>query len=187
MKNIIHCVHKPQKIKEIDKVGYFASDMLNALDFKGDAMVNFTRISDIPSAATIPQLAQHIEITFEEIMVPWPDFGVPRVKISFWKALHSYVMERGWKSVCFHCQAGHGRTGTALAAMLIANEGYSAQDAVWQIRSSYCVEAVESIEQSMYLQKVDEYYNKRELDPDAISVPSTWFHTDDDDKRKDKK
>ena len=180
MRYIVQCRHSPQKIKEIDKIGYFAADMHGALDFTGDAMVNFTRTSDVPSSARIPQLAKHVNVTFEEIMVPWPDFGVPRVKLSFWEALHSYIMEKGWNTVCFHCEAGHGRTGTALSAMLIANEGYSAQDAVWTIRSSYCIEAVESAEQSIYLQEVDKYYNKREPDEGNLPIPSMWFHLNDD-------
>lgn len=180
MNYIVQCRHKPKKVKEIDKVGYFASGMFGALDFTGDAMVNFTRTSDVPSAATIPQLSEHVEISFEEIMVPWPDFGTPRVKLSFWKALHEYIVEKGWYTVCFHCQMGHGRTGTALAAMLIANEGYSAQDAVETLRSSYCDEAVESAEQSIYLLEVDKYYNDREPTEESMPMPSMWYHIDND-------
>jgi hypothetical protein len=185
MKFAMQCRHNPQKIKEIDKIGYFAADMFGASDFTGDVMVNLTKTSDVPSVAMIPQLVDHVEISFDEIMVPWPDFGLPHVKLSFWKALHSYIMEKGWSTACFHCQAGHGRTGTALAAMLIANEGYSAQDAVLTIRSLYCDEAVETAEQIVYLHEVDQYYNDRGSDDDDMPIPSMWYHMGEKEENKE--
>ena len=73
-------------------------------------------------------LQKHIVRPFDkEIIVPWPDFGLPSVEPTFWGALHAYA--RTYKadldkdvSVCFHCAAGHGRTGTALCSMLVAIE-----------------------------------------------------------------
>jgi len=106
-------------------------------------------------------------------MVPWPDFGVPHMDPGFWQALHQYVFSKNFRSVCFHCEAGHGRTGTALSAMLIAMSGFSACDAVGHVRSIYCDEAVETWEQSIYLQELDEYYNGREIKEEDCPVPSS--------------
>lgn len=43
-----------------------------------------------------------------------------------------------------HCQAGHGRTGTALAAYLIWAEGHRAWEAVDLVRARYSPRAVET-------------------------------------------
>lgn len=169
---VSHCRHTPKQVKQIDKIKYCGASQSGALEFDGDLMVNFTRTSDIPSVMNIPELAQFVDIRFEEIMVPWPDFGTPLIDPGFWKALHNYIFSRDLTDVCFHCEAGHGRTGTALCAMLIANSGFSALDAVGHVRSIYCEEAVETWEQSQYLQELDEYYNDREIVEEDCPVPA---------------
>jgi len=167
-----YCRHEPKKVKSIDGISYYGASQDGALEFDGELMINFTRQSDIPSVMNVPELACYVEINFEEIMVPWPDFSVPLVDPDFWRALHNYVMRKNWEHVCFHCEAGHGRTGTALCSMLIALCGYSALDAVGHVRSIYCEEAVETWEQSTYLQELDEYFNDRKIVEEDCPVPA---------------
>jgi len=161
---------------KIDEVCYHGVGKKGAMTFMGDLMVNFTKESDIPSACNIPELAQHIDLGFkEEIMVPWPDFGIPLVRPTFWEALHNFIKKKGWGAVCFHCEAGHGRTGTALSAMLVAIQGYTPTEAVWHVRTHYCEEAVETHEQCDYLRALDKYYNDREEDENEELTPSIVF------------
>lgn len=161
---------------ELDGVTYYAADANGATEFCGDAIINFTKTSNFPTVAMIPALADHVNIGFdEEIMVPWPDYGTPGVFPSFWKALHEFVISQGWKKVCFHCAAGHGRTGTGLSAMLVANAGYTAIEAVELVREQHCDEAVESMAQCTYLQVVDQYYNDREPTVENRPVSSSSF------------
>jgi len=166
------CKHEPKMIKKIDGVHYMGASQAHALDFTGDLMINFTKASDMPSVMNIPELAKFVDVKFEEIMVPWPDFGTPKVDPGFWKALHEYIISRDFAEVCFHCEAGHGRTGTALSAMLVACCGYSALEAVGHVRTIYCEEAVESWPQAIYLQELDEYYNNREMVEEDCPTPS---------------
>ena len=167
-----YCRHTPKQVKRIDGIAYSGASQSGAWEFTGDLMINFTRDSYIPSVMKIPELAKYVSINFEEIMVPWLDFGRPNVENEFWKALHEYVFQKEYKQVCFHCEGGHGRTGTALCAMLIANCGVSALDAVGHVRSIYCDEAVETWEQSTYLQELDKYYNGREIIEEDCPIPA---------------
>jgi len=149
--------------------------MNNIFDFDGDAVLNLTKAPNIP-ISKYPELTEHMDIPFEEIMLPWPDFEAPKVKISFWETLHKFVKGKGWKSICIHCAAGHGRTGTALSSLLIANAGYSANDAVDLIRHHYCEDAVESPSQCSYLQVVDYYYNDNEIKEESAPIPSIFIN-----------
>ena len=156
------CNHTPKLLIDVDDVQYFASDAGGVTYFDGDVVINLTGVSDIPSSMKIPELAEYIDIGFEEIMVPWPDFGLPRVHMPFWEKLHIYIKSKGWKTACIHCEGGHGRTGTALCSILIAIGGYPVEEAVWRIRSTHCEKAVETSAQCGYLQLVDLHYNDRQ-------------------------
>ncbi|HEY7957741.1 MAG TPA: dual specificity protein phosphatase family protein [Polyangia bacterium] len=46
-----------------------------------------------------------------------------------------------------HCQAGQGRTGTALAAWLVWSRGLSAREAIDEVRARYHPRAIETAEQ----------------------------------------
>ena len=171
------CNHAPTPVYAINGVIYYGSDLKSSAEFKGQLMVNFTSQPDIqPSLLHIPELAKHLELPFKEVMVPWPDMGSPYVKPEFWRALHAYVLKNKYEHVCFHCHAGHGRTGTALSAMLIANAGYAAPDAVEFVREQYCGEAVESFNQTAYLKQLDTMLNKNKYGGDTYKeepLPST--------------
>lgn len=170
------CKHEPEYVMTVDEVNYHGASKRGAREFFGDLMINFTNVPDIPSAVKIPQLAEHLNIGFEEeIMVSWPDFVVPSVRPTFWEALHQYIRDNKWETVCFHCEAGHGRTGTALACMLIAIQGYTPEEAVWHVRTHYCTEAVETYDQVEYLQSIDKYYNDREQKEEDLPIPSMVF------------
>ncbi len=170
MKYSLYCNHTPKIVFAIDDVNYYAADANGVIDFTGDFVVNFTRMPNVSSV--VPELAPYIDIPFEEIIVPWPDYEIPKVKISFWGALHDFIRQHSWRSVCFHCGMGHGRTGTGLSSLIIASTGCSAKEATDIIRTNHCEEAVESFEQCHYLQEVDKYYNGREPSIDTCPIPS---------------
>lgn len=84
--------------------------------------------------------------------IDWPDYGVPKLKYvgaKFWTELAAFVASG--KKLGIFCMGGHGRTGTALAA--IAHFSGSTGDLVKEVRAIYCQSAVESDSQIEYLKK----------------------------------
>ncbi|KKM72561.1 hypothetical protein LCGC14_1419380 [marine sediment metagenome] len=167
------CEHLPaEEVLKIDGVKYYGASKSGVSSFIGDFVINFTPSPNMPPMK-FKELTAHFQISFEEeLLVPWPDYGTPQIKYSFWKALHKFIKDKGWKRVCFHCQAGHGRTGTALASMMIANLGYTAEEALEAVRLRYCYEAVETRGQCDYLEKIDRCYNNRDLPDKSTLVPA---------------
>jgi len=165
------CYHMPEEVAEIEGIGYYCADKNGVSDFEGDVVINLTGNPNIPQI-NIPELAKHVAAPYKEIVVAWPDFSIPRVKPTFWMALHTYIEKQGWKSVCIHCAGGHGRTGTAMAAILIGVAGQSMPNAVGYVRELFCDKAVETPEQCKYLCTLDEYLNKRKTDPKDMPEPS---------------
>jgi hypothetical protein len=79
-----------------------------------------------------------------------PDMGIPPVGFTFWQELYN-LLPRG-RTVCC-CVGGHGRTGTALAALILAGDNTrTAQDAIDIVRKDHCENAIESDLQETYLQ-----------------------------------
>lgn len=75
-------------------------------------------------------LARH---DIHALHLPVVDFQPPSVEqLTRFVAEARMTMEKGG-GVCVHCAAGIGRTGTALAAFLIA-EGYTVEAAVGEVR-----------------------------------------------------
>ena len=78
-----------------------------------------------------------------------PDMKIPPVGFSFWKELWN-LLPKG-RTVCC-CVGGHGRTGTALAALLLAaDKQLDAKAAISLVRKKHCEKAIESSMQERYL------------------------------------
>jgi hypothetical protein len=170
-----YCRHIPEEIMEIDGVTYWASDADSICYFRGDLVLNLTSGSNITGAMREPNLKDHFDVTFEELMIPWRDGSVPQVKMTFWKALHAHILKKGYKDVAVHCFAGHGRTGTMLASLMVAVGGWNAQESVKFIRENYCDSAVETEIQCLHLQEVDYMYNDREPSEDNEVIASNSY------------
>ena len=86
-----------------------------------------------------------------EIMVDWADMHAPLLRREFWTELLACAKRTKVTDVMFTCLGGHGRTGTALASMLIANLDWRVLDAAQYVRSQHCRESIESLDQVEYL------------------------------------
>lgn len=147
--------HKPEFVFSYEGIDYFGACAEGISYFEGDLAVNLMgalrQTHDLPNEF-LPHLVK-------EIIVAWPDRERPAVKKSFWQQLHTYSKENNYKEVCFHCFAGHGRTGTALVAMMMVLKKKILPEALLIVRKGYCKLAVESQVQCDYLIELDEYLN----------------------------
>ena len=84
-------------------------------------------------------------------LLPCPDRGWPLYEKETEQVL-AYALEaaRAGRFVEVGCHAGHGRTGLALAALMIL-AGLDATAAIEKVWNSYCDQAIETIGQERYL------------------------------------
>ena len=96
-------------------------------------------------------LADHV-IDPPILRLHWQDMGVPPVKYSFWAELLE-LLPAGVTKIC--CHGGHGRTGTALAALyLTAQPDATAEEAIELVRQKHCSRAIETAGQESYLHEL---------------------------------
>ena len=158
------CAHYPEIVFSFGGINYHASDEDFAITFRGDLVVNLTQTPGIRASSgayAIPELKNHMIDFPEELVIGWADFARPPVKATFWAALHLYCKTNNYKNVLFHCQQGHGRTGTGLAAMMVSLLKKSAPNAIKEVRQTHCKFAVESSKQIEYLLLLDNELNNR--------------------------
>jgi hypothetical protein len=85
----------------------------------------------------------------------WPDFGVPADATPVVAALRSLLERaRAGDQVEIGCLGGHGRTGTALACLVVLT-GHPRGEAVAWVRANYCADAVETPEQETFVVQLD--------------------------------
>lgn len=85
----------------------------------------------------------------------WADGSTPCVTPEFWLNLPSVLVKQGYKKLVIYCMGSHGRTGTALASLLMIHYKRTAYDAVEVIRERHCKNAVETYSQCDYLKDVE--------------------------------
>ena len=96
----------------------------------------------------------------QEIWLEWSDFSTPRISPKFWSDLLKLAVQNGRKRIICTCTGGHGRTGTALGAFMVA-AGKSAADALKLVREYYCNQAIENNSQALYLHEVEQAFPKK--------------------------
>lgn len=113
----------------------------------------------------------------EQIVLEWRDYCAPpkSYKLDFWQSVLEQSQAHGIKRIFCCCLGGHGRTGTALAALCLAT-GLMEEpdDAIDFIRTVYTDKAVESKSQEAYLwnliyteeEIVEKFGAKKKLDLD---------------------
>jgi protein-tyrosine phosphatase len=112
-------------------------------------------IKEVPLWLDIkPELDNLITVPPHQLLLDWTDFGAPpdRIGIDFWEKILDGIDAQGIKRVICCCVGGYGRTGTALAAFLLASNVISEpEDAIKFIKENYREKAIESKSQELYL------------------------------------
>ena len=83
--------------------------------------------------------------------IDWQDMQAPPLPTSFWADFMYEVIRGEYKNVIVCCVGSHGRTGTALAALLINAGAETAASAIKTVRDLHCGIAGESAAQETYL------------------------------------
>lgn len=85
----------------------------------------------------------------EVVQLKWPDYDVVPAPLEFWQKMLEVLTEKQ-QVVMITCHGGHGRSGTCLAALMIAS-GIRASQAILKVRTDHCAKAIESRSQEKYL------------------------------------
>lgn len=91
------------------------------------------------------------------VRLDWPDQQAPlAVPLRFWHSavrLMARELPKGGH-VIITCTGGHGRTGTCLASILLAHSERSATNVIDYIRETHCQDAIETLAQEEYLERL---------------------------------
>ena len=126
----------------------------------------FLKSSNIDAIVSLTEkpLQQSVieEFGFEYTHLPVVDFTVPTSDqidefVSFSKGLRLKA-----KKIVVHCDAGMGRTGTILAIYLVSSKGYTAKDAISEVRKKR-PGSIETREQEDVVYKYEERTSNREM------------------------
>lgn len=104
----------------------------------------------------IPKFYRHVAANptpkHPVVTIDWPDGGIPDFTKADWIRLLQDLSKIKGK-VLVHCMGGHGRTGTALAALLFLSQAVKGDTAKW-VREYFCEKVIESESQITYLKSL---------------------------------
>ena len=109
-------------------------------------------------------MTKYMKRAHGQMDLAWPDRGAPNLPGVFWqdlfRSMRKATAKRGdtvvprYTKLLICCLGSHGRTGTAMAAIL-TQHGIPVDEAVDLIRGSHCEKAIESQEQMEYLLRIE--------------------------------
>jgi hypothetical protein len=153
------CDHPPQCVLKSEEGGWnvWAGRGLDCdrsfgkfhllLNLTGDSVV---RKHTIP----VPELSQWEQrAAVPEILLDWPDMGAVSLPWQFWRDLVAHLSRAKAQMLVF-CVGGHGRTGTAIACIMVAC-GWTSEDAIAWVRAHYCPQAIETRQQENYIRMIE--------------------------------
>lgn len=153
----VWCTHTGERpLVTLDGIAIHGAQGLELTGYEADLIVDLSGAYKPSSVGFVitkawEKLEEYAQHPGELLRLAWADRSVPPVGAEFWKALWEEIKARGFKSVVFCCSGGHGRTGTAIAAVLIAVRGTTAEKAMKFVRLQHCDQAIETLGQEEYL------------------------------------
>lgn len=168
------CRHSPTLVEEVQGVKLYGASgirMLNCVIPKNMVLLNLSGTNYIKSYTEmigppdyVDVLVNHLPEPLSIIDLEWADGEAPCVLPTFWEVLHELLKkdesgkDGATMGLLVYCVGGHGRTGTALAAYMIANQKYPVSKAVNIVRDMLCTECIETQDQVEYLQILASHY-----------------------------
>jgi len=165
------CVHRPQMVIDGQDWSVWAGARWDCLGTarRFPMVMNLTGISITPKHHfPMPELKKwETKASTQEVMIDWPDQDVVEFPVEFWVDLANYI-RKGKKKLLIFCIGGHGRTGTAVATLMVVTLGWSADRAIGWVRKNYCREAIENKWQEDYVRDMAKDF--RELKPKKVKA-----------------
>ena len=135
----------------IDLAGMFKKPAGDPIKFSGFTKSTDESDPEVAWGKDMSDLKDYVHFP-SVLRIENPDMGIPPVGYKFWSRL-AELLPIGRVVCC--CVGGHGRTGTALAALMIATDpNISAADAIKNVRELHCKNAIESATQESYLERL---------------------------------
>ena len=172
------CQHYPTVVFRLGEIDIYAAtkDKLSQAGLKAhdislvlNASLASLNVANLVSGSKrfidLNQYAYHIE----EVHLNWDDGSSFAGDVNFWRALYKKLVEFDIKAVCFCCMGGHGRTGTAIAALTLSVSDTKADEVIDAIRDHYCKEAIETKTQEDYLEELAKERSEQ-FKPDEFNV-----------------
>ncbi len=148
--------HGRRSVITLRECEIFASTSAYASDLNVDLLLSCTGSNPERKVISAPESYKHLckyVRSPDAISLPWSDGAAPPVQFNFWiQLLHCLP-----KSLGIYCVGSHGRTGTALAALLMCDTELTALQAIAKIREVHCRECVETYAQREYLLDLENY------------------------------
>jgi hypothetical protein len=166
----LKCYHAPQQVIAGKGWGVWAGTKAGCIETanKYDVIMNLT-FSSIKECHSIPipelKKWESYSSPFIELQMEWPDCGIIRLPRAFWEELVVYLETNHSKLLIF-CQGGHGRTGTAIACLMVTALDYTAKQAIAWIRKNYCSSAIESVSQENYIRQIARK-GRKQIEPES--------------------
>lgn len=182
-----------QPIFEKDGIRLFIADSMGARAVyqQFDVAVDGGGVLSVPGEYDLPilygdpslreSLSSHVKMapkyetsagSTKILKIRWFDREAPPLNPSFWPALLSQLKSLAKKkgepiNVLTICVGGHGRSGTALASLIMCLTDYTPLDVLTHVRALHCARAIESKEQHVYLNSLADHLGR---DADALDA-----------------
>lgn len=138
----------PTDLKDVPFAGLY-------LDWSWKTVVEPTALS---AGTTVPGMSTR----YDAIFLEWPDMAAfrdfPTLEASL-KWLMTYA--RKGQMADIGCVGSHGRTGTALACLLVMEEGLTAEEAIKAVRKRHCQRCIETDRQEAMIDSFYKFLRKQ--------------------------
>ena len=129
-----------------------------AVNLTGTGLAKKPFILKAPKAISAICSQYNYLVDYNELLLDWPDMGIPssNIDLTFYTHIVKYIISSGIQEVYVFCQAGQGRTGTFIAALVYAWKQYLQTDTtmysiIAKLRKDYSPKCIETQGQLSYL------------------------------------
>lgn len=178
------CRHKPSPVFSFDDLMFYGGSRYTitgtpeldkiqvVLNASGTALNSWDKTSLPPEFQSLNRFIT-ADYHFKELVIDWMDGQGPDVLPGFWQEFIQLCKDQGFKHIMCICFGGHGRTGTALASIMLASGYWNLKESVEIIHKIYCVEAIETSAQYKYLVELEKAFVP-EARREAVNVPVNY-------------